>query len=481
MLEAQSHKYIKIISKNLSFSFPHDLTLTRLVARSLRRKDNALISFCPEENDFWWLAILIPICLQPNDVVLVLSKTQRHYILEKLIPLLNEEGLYLLFCDVNTPLIDEKLWIFDYSQFTSYYLGNDLQNKRLIFPEAACLSERLGDELMIRIKPEDWFILAKSYPIYSELILNFYQKFGKKLFINSTLKSSEIRIDFSEMIELIDLLVKLENLPNPWRYFLNIKKDIWATWATLDYKNLNLNLYLRPIEPFNYFRNTFNKNSCIFLNNASHENKLLDELHRVNLSLDIKVTLSNPINKKPFYLYIPSFQPSPNSEIFSNHLLTQSRRLIIGVSGLSILLVDDSYLRNRLSTELAAEFGKRVDNENASPKVNGVIFCRYLWWLKHKDKLPIPSQLIIAILPFPSLSSPVVSESVRQYKKRGEDWFRDFLLPEVLNTLPSIVRPLRINSGRLAILDGRLRSRSWGYKVFKVLEPWIPIQRLLPE
>ena len=33
----------------------------------------------------------------------------------------------------------------------------------------------------------------------------------------------------------------------------------------------------------------------------------------------------------------------------------------------------------------------------------------------------------------------------------------------------------------MAILDGRLRGRSWGDQVLNRLEPWIPLQRLLPE
>jgi ATP-dependent DNA helicase DinG len=33
----------------------------------------------------------------------------------------------------------------------------------------------------------------------------------------------------------------------------------------------------------------------------------------------------------------------------------------------------------------------------------------------------------------------------------------------------------------LAVLDGRLRGRSWGDQVLKQLEPWRPLQRLLPD
>jgi len=43
------------------------------------------------------------------------------------------------------------------------------------------------------------------------------------------------------------------------------------------------------------------------------------------------------------------------------------------------------------------------------------------------------------------------------------------------------VAPLRRNGGRLAILDGRVRGRSWGEQVLTALQPWTPLQRLLPQ
>ena len=64
--------------------------------------------------------------------------------------------------------------------------------------------------------------------------------------------------------------------------------------------------------------------------------------------------------------------------------------------------------------------------------------------------------------------------------RQGLDWFRDLLLPDVVNILPIIVEPVRQNQGRVAILDGRLRARSWGNILFKALQPWTPIDRLLP-
>ncbi len=43
------------------------------------------------------------------------------------------------------------------------------------------------------------------------------------------------------------------------------------------------------------------------------------------------------------------------------------------------------------------------------------------------------------------------------------------------------IAPLRRSGGRLAVLDGRLRGRSWGEQVFQALQPWTPLHRLLPD
>ena len=57
---------------------------------------------------------------------------------------------------------------------------------------------------------------------------------------------------------------------------------------------------------------------------------------------------------------------------------------------------------------------------------------------------------------------------------------RELLLPDALNRLERGVASLRRSGGRLAVLDGRLRGRSWGRQVFSTLEPWVQLTRLLP-
>ncbi len=160
--------------------------------------------------------------------------------------------------------------------------------------------------------------------------------------------------------------------------------------------------------------------------------------------------------------------------------MQQSRRLILGRPGLTVLLLDDEQLLRTLTAELAAEFGRRVTFQTTAPEVNGVLSCSFSWWIKNHYQLPIPDQLLIGLIPIPSLQSPLTAARVSAIKTQGRDWFRDFLLPEALLFLVLAIQPIRDSKSRLAILDGRLHKRSWGQDILQILEPWTPLHHLLP-
>jgi len=145
-----------------------------------------------------------------------------------------------------------------------------------------------------------------------------------------------------------------------------------------------------------------------------------------------------------------------------------------------VVLVDDEGLRLGLASALAAEFGRRVMEESTAPESNGVLCCRWDWWLAHQGRLPLPAQMIVALLPIASLEDPLTAAQVQQLRLQGRDWFRERLLPDGLTRLQLAVAGLRRSGGRLAILDGRLRGRSWGRQVLGALEPWLNLSRLLP-
>ena len=126
-----------------------------------------------------------------------------------------------------------------------------------------------------------------------------------------------------------------------------------------------------------------------------------------------------------------------------------------------------------LTSSLAAEFGRRVVHESTAPESNGVVTCNWDWWLEHQEQLPAPAQVIVGMLPIASLDNPLTSARVERLETAGRG-----LVPHPAAARSPEPDPRRHcaaapqSGGRLAILDGRLRGRSWGDQVLQRLEPW---------
>ena len=95
MLEAQAHHQIKTLLRQEESDWPHHLTLSRLVARSLRRRDTTLVQLPPSSSERWWLGLLVPLCLAPEAGALVLTAPQRRRLLQLELPRLRNQGLRL--------------------------------------------------------------------------------------------------------------------------------------------------------------------------------------------------------------------------------------------------------------------------------------------------------------------------------------------------------------------------------------------------
>ena len=480
MLEARAHQHIKLLLKRDSLMWPHNLTLSRLVARSLRRHDKSLLQLEIAHTNSWWIGLLIPLCLESLNIVFVLSDRERRRLLQVELPRLKHQGFQLLSWEGLSPPPDERVWLMDHREFMNAFANGKLSSQQLIFSEAEFLSMRLRDAMMLEIRQENWEQLRRTYPSIDSALLDIYQRFSKRLFMQATRENDQVSIDINESMALRDLLAIVGPLPAPWPKVLQAITHGWASWANLNHKTLDWIWFLQPLEPLKIIERLLSDSSFMMLTSSGQNNLLLAELEPIDCTLNVAVTLGGPVRQEPLQLFVPLRQPLPNTSFYPDHLLDQCRRLILGQSQITIILLDDDQLRRKLTSELAAEFGVRVVHQSTTPDSNGVICCSSTWWMSFQDQLPLPGQLIIAILPFSSLESPLIAARVNAFKKQGRDWFRDLLLPEVVNILPKIVEPVRRNQGRVAILDGRLRARSWGAVLFKALQPWTPIDRLLP-
>ncbi len=481
MLEANAHNHLKnLYQKNLSL-WPHTLTLTRLIARSLRRRDNTLIQLSSDCRNHWWPGLLIPICLESNNIVLVVSSKLRRQIIEVELPNLEASGLHLEYVEgMRCSPPENKIWLLNHENLSTAYENDSLKNCQLIIPEAEFLSSELTKAMSIKITTKDWDHLIKFHPRFESSIINIHERLSRRLFSQAACHDAAVMLDSSEIQILRDTLKDEEPSPIPWNRAFRTATHDWVDWAQLSNQSLKWDWYFQPLTPLKTLSDLWCNQAHIMLTNSGKNDSLLSELKQSKCSFSVEVDLGNTFNQEPISLFVPKKQPLPNTPSFYRHVLDQCRRLILGRRRITIILVDDLQLRLQLLSELAGEFGLRVVHETTDFESNGIICCSCDWWIINQHQLPMPDQLIFAIIPFPTLESPLIAARAQIFKKQGRDWFREFLLPEALSILLKSIAMIRGEDVRVAILDGRMRYRSWGKIIFQTLEPWILLEHLLP-
>jgi ATP-dependent DNA helicase DinG len=164
MLEAQAHHRLKTLLRQEESDWPHHLTLSRLVGRSLRRRDTSLLQLPPSSGERWWLGVLVPLCLNPGAAAIVLTPAQRKWLLQLELPRLKEQGLQLPCWQGPTPPPGQQLWILDTDELIEVHQNNLLGERQLLIPDADQLSDRLRRSLAIRIDHNDWERLRQAHP-----------------------------------------------------------------------------------------------------------------------------------------------------------------------------------------------------------------------------------------------------------------------------------------------------------------------------
>ena len=188
---------------------------------------------------------------------------------------------------------------------------------------------------------------------------------------------------------------------------------------------------------------------------------------------------SNFVEKK-IPLYVPPKQLLPNNPFFISEVSEKCKKLTIFRKGLNLVLSEDFDLKTHLATELASKYGKKVLLETIPSLDNQILCSSFEWWINNSNLIDIPEQIIIPLLPLPNLSEPINLLTIAHNKRVSLDWFREFLLPEAMMKLERSISPLRRNSGKLIILDGRVNKRKWGRQLLQEIQPSKQINYLLP-
>ncbi|MEB3266792.1 MAG: helicase [Cyanobacteriota bacterium] len=476
MLEASAHVQLKALLRQEGVPrWPHHLSLSRLVGRSLRRRDHTLIRLAAGSDPSWWISLLVPLALGDSPPVLVLRGDSRRRLLQVEWPRLRAAGLAPPLWDNLTAPADRALWLLEPGDLVKAWRQGQLGDRQLVIPEAEQLEHELRQALSVTLGPADWDRLWRSHPHAEPSLAALHRRLGARVLTQPGGTSRPVRLCASDEAPLRQLLALLEPLPEPWSSWLHCGHDNWCSWARVDPTLLQWQLVRQPLQPLRHLDDLFRNRGVVLIGDT-----VGDGAH-YGLKAAVEVALADPPQEEPLPLYAPSRQPLPNTPRFADHLLDQCRRLVLGQGGLTVVLVDDGNLRTTLAAALAAEFGSRVCHQTTAPDSNGVLCASWDWWLAEQQRLPLPCQVVVALLPIASLEDPLTAARVDELRQQGRDWFRELLLPEAIARLQRSLFGLRRGGGRLAVLDGRLRGRSWGGQVLRALDPWIDLTRLLPD
>jgi ATP-dependent DNA helicase DinG len=482
MLEASAHLHLKaLLRAEGEPRWPHHLTLSRLVGRSLRRGDHTLVALTPGMEATWWPSVLVPLALSETPVALVASESMRQRLLRVEWPRLRTVGLRLPCWEGESAPPEAPLWLLSPRQLVAAWQGGTLGDRQLVIPEAERIEAELGAALEVVVRPGDWDGLRRGFPAAEEALLTLHERLSRRVFSQPRLARQLVALEGPEEVPLRDLLAVLRPLPAPWARWQSTPGPAWAGWARVNPELLLWEWHRQPLDPFVELTELFAGRGTVLLGEvASGAEGDPARALPAGWTPQVVVELDDPPLSDPLPLYAPLRQPLPNSPAFAEHLLDHCRRLVLGQAGLTVILVDDHGLRAGLASALAAEFGSRVTEHSTAPESNGVLCASWSWWLDQQPRLPLPCQVIVALLPLPSLEDPLTAARVARLRQQGRDWFRELLLPTALQRLRRGLACLRRGGGRLAVLDGRLRARSWGRQVFRAMEPTVPLTRLLP-
>ena len=515
MIEAEVHYSLHnfLRSQGCFPSWPHHLTMARLVARALRLGRSALIQVgagCGYQGQYR-LSYLAPALMWPEPVILVASEEVQQRLRGVEIPRLQQ------WLQVNKAIRTGDRWP-----------NADFQGLLLTSPEAwlAAQLEQREDfptgiptlldgvdelenwtrtQLTTSIQPSDWDELMLACPMQVEAIRNTRVQLTRAVFQHPPNPYECYLISPPEQEILRCLYERLEAIPHcssaPLQSELTNEKhsefwpDSWKTfwqafqnneqllWATIARRQGSFSLYCAKSEVASILSPIWFRQPVVLIGSVlDQEAEATIYRQRLGLSDLTCLKFSADRHSEVIQLYLPDNLPLPNTPQFQAALIEKVHSLISlssTASGLTVVLVGDMPLKSQVGAILAAEFGTRVQVEKTCLDENGILVTGWEFWRWHQSVLPAPQLLVIATLPLPSLENPLVAGRVAHYKRSRQDWFRLYLLPDALSELARAIAPIR-GQGVVALLDSRVLHRSYGSQVLAALSPLARINYLDP-
>ena len=214
MLEARAHHQLKALLQQAGEArWPHHLTLSRLVARSLRRADQTLVRLAPGSDPSWLLGLLVPLALHEQPVAMVVSAALRQRLLQVELPRLESVGLRLACWEGLQAPPAGQLWLLQHEQLVQAWREGTLADHQLVVPEGELLEPRLREALAVVIDTAHWEQLRRSLPAASASLLQLHERLSRRLLARPCGPLQQVGIAPEEEAPLRQLLAVLGPLP----------------------------------------------------------------------------------------------------------------------------------------------------------------------------------------------------------------------------------------------------------------------------
>jgi len=480
MLEILSHQYLKNFLKNQNIYWEHIYSFGRIISKCIENDSTYLINSEIFSTNDWLPPILISLFLKEEDSTFILSEKKIEFLKTCQINLLRNLGFNFILKNDQIIFTNHKIRLIKIEELLNESNYIHLRNHRIVYSGIEDVQKNLKNHFRISLVKSDWSQNFKEFESINLKFVKVYDSLTKKFLKRKVLGNSYIYLDDKEINFFSNFFHENSSFS---KKFLSVNKALsngWACWVKFNDTNLDWNLYLQPIDELSQIKEFFSNNKFLFLSALRKDNFFKMYLKRISLDIDLIINFKSNFKEKRISLYVPSKQLLPNNPFFTNSVLDKCKKLLLFRKGLTLVLSDDIDLKTNLATELASKYGKRVLLETIPCRDNQILCSSYDWWIMNSYLIQIPEQIIISLLPIPNMSEPINAITVSYKKMLSQDWFRDCFLPQASMKLERSISPLRRNSGKLIILDGRVNKRKWGRSLLKNIQPSKQIHYMLP-
>ncbi|WP_287129249.1 helicase C-terminal domain-containing protein [Candidatus Cyanaurora vandensis] len=469
-LEVTVHRRLKELSRRLpqALPWPHQLTMARLVARSLTTGRSALIQVASQPE--YRLSYLLPALSWPQPLVLALTPTVQAQLQQQDLPLVENWEKPLLFVEqwpqpdwAGVLVVDPVVLLRDFFRRTMTVP----KGVPIVFDQTQHLEAWVETALGVRVEPADWQRLRLSLPpAQAEQVLHQVTELAHYLLTNPN-PTQSVPQDLRRTLG--GLLQAIQPTLEPWTRFTEHLVTDWPLWSAVHHQSASFTLYLSPVPVAAALAPLWSQHPVILIGEGLDSQKQAPAFrYRLGLGEMTTVQFAPDRHEEEVSLYLPDL-PETNHPHFVARILPLLGQLVLTSPGPVVVLVDSYALRRQLGTYLAAQFGSRVGVGRVPTGARPVVVADWDFWEQGPGL--DPATLVLVNLPFPAWDQPLVQARIHALKQEGRDWFREYLLPVALGRLQRGVNPVRRTKGLVALLDNRVSWRSYGAVLLEGLAP----------